>query len=52
MRKSILAISTATAAALLIASLCVFVVVFTTMFYAVSRLRKDNPIDAIRMENT
>ena len=38
--------------ALLIASLCVFVVVFTTMFYAVSRLRKDNPIDAIRMENT
>ena len=38
--------------ALLIASLCVFVVVFTTMFYAVTRLRKDNPIDAIRMENT
>lgn len=38
--------------ALLIAALCVFIVVFTTMFYAVSRLRKDNPIDAIRMENT
>ena len=38
--------------ALLIAALCVFVVVFTTMFYAVSRLRKDNPIEAIRMENT
>jgi len=38
--------------ALLIAALCVFFVVFTTMFYAVSRLRKDNPIDAIRMENT
>ena len=38
--------------ALLIASLCVFVVVFTTMFYAISRLRKDNPIEAIRMENT
>lgn len=38
--------------ALLIAALCVFVVVFTTMFYAVSRLRKDNPIDAIRMENS
>ena len=37
---------------LLIAALCVFIVVFTTMFYAVSRLRKDNPIDAIRMENT
>ena len=38
--------------ALLIASICVFTVVFTTMFYAVSRLRKDNPIEAIRMENT
>ena len=38
--------------ALLIAALCVFFVVFTTMFYAVSQLRKDNPIDAIRMENT
>lgn len=38
--------------ALLIAALCVFAVVFTTMFYAVSKLRKDNPIDAIRMETT
>lgn len=38
--------------ALLIAALCVFLVVFTTMFYAMSKLRKDNPIDAIRMENT
>ncbi len=38
--------------ALLIAALCVFFVVFTTMFYAMSKLRKDNPIDAIRMENT
>ena len=37
--------------ALLIASVCVFAVVFITMFYAVSKLRKDNPIDAIRMEN-
>lgn len=37
--------------ALLIAALCVFVVVFTTMFYAVSKLRRDNPIEAIRMEN-
>ena len=37
--------------ALLIAAICVFLVVFTTMFYAVSKLRKDNPIDAIRMEN-
>ncbi len=38
--------------ALLIGALCVFLVVFTTMSYAVSKLRKDNPIDAIRMENT
>lgn len=38
--------------ALLIAALCVFFVVFTTMFYAISRLRKGNPIEAIRMENT
>ena len=30
----------------------IFVVVFISMFYAVSKLRKDNPIDAIRMENT
>ena len=38
-------------AAMIIASGCVFLVVFTSMFYAVSKLRKDNPIDAIRMEN-
>ena len=37
--------------ALLIAALCVFIVVFTTMFYAMSKLRRDNPIDAIRMDN-
>ena len=37
--------------ALLIASACVFLVVFITMFYAIVKLRKDNPIDAIRMEN-
>lgn len=37
--------------AVLISALCVFTVVFITMFYAVARLRKDNPIDAIRMEN-
>ncbi len=30
----------------------VFLIVFATTFYAVSKLRKDNPIDAIRMENT
>ena len=37
--------------ALLIAALSVFAVVFITMFYAMSKLRRDNPIDAIRMEN-
>lgn len=30
---------------------CIFVVVFISMFYAVSKLRKDNPVDAIRAEN-
>lgn len=30
----------------------IFAVVFISMYYAVSKLRKDNPIDAIRMENT
>lgn len=38
--------------ALMIAVVCVFLVVFTTMFYAVSKLRKDNPIEAIRIETT
>lgn len=38
--------------AILIATVCVFLVVFISMFYAVSKLRKDNPIEAIRMENT
>ena len=35
-----------------IAVVSVFLIVFVTMFYAVTKLRKDNPIDAIRMENT
>ena len=39
-------------AAIAIATVCVFIVVFASMFYAVTKLRKDNPIDAIRMENT
>ncbi len=39
-------------AELLLAAGIIFLVVATTMFYAVSKLRKDNPIDAIRMENT
>jgi len=30
----------------------VFAVVFISMFYALSKLKKDNPIEAIRMENT
>ena len=32
-------------------SLMVFLIVFASAFYAVSKLRRDNPIDAIRMEN-
>ena len=38
--------------AVVIAALSVFIVVFSTMFYAMTRLRRDNPIEAIRMENT
>ena len=34
-----------------ISIVCVFVVVFMSMLYALSKLRKDNPIEAIRMEN-
>ena len=34
-----------------IAIACVFVVVFLSMLYALSKLKKDNPIEAIRMEN-
>ncbi len=37
--------------AMAVAALCVFLVVFASMFYAVTKLRKDNPIDAIRQEN-
>lgn len=37
---------------LTIAAGIIFFVVAVTMFYAISKLRKDNPIDAIRMENT
>ena len=36
--------------AVLSAIVSVFVVVFVTMFYAASKLRKDNPIEAIRQE--
>lgn len=38
--------------AFLTAAVCVFTVVFVTMFYAVRKLKCDNPIEAIRMENT
>lgn len=38
-------------AAIAMAALSVFTVVFITMFYAVSKLRRDDPIDAIRMDN-
>ena len=37
--------------AIAVAAVSVFAVVFITMFYAVSKLRTDNPMDAIRMEN-
>ena len=37
--------------AIVIAVACIFMIVFITMFYAVTKLRKDNPIDAIRIEN-
>ncbi len=33
---------------MLVAALCVFAVVFASMFYAVTKLRRDNPIEAIR----
>lgn len=32
------------------AIVCVFIIVFSTMFYSASKLRKDNPIEAIRQE--
>ena len=38
-------------AAAMIAVVSVFLVVFTSMLYAVTKLRKDNPIDALRAEN-
>lgn len=30
---------------------CIFLVVFVTMLYGIGKLKKDNPIDAIRLEN-
>lgn len=38
--------------AVLVATASVFLVVGSSMLYALTRIRKDNPIDAIRMENT
>lgn len=35
----------------LIAVLSVFAVVFITMMYSMSKVKKDNPIDALRNEN-
>lgn len=37
--------------AIIIASLSVFAVVFTTMLYSMNKLKKDNPIDALKNEN-
>ena len=36
----------------LIASLSVFLVVFVSMMYAMRKVKKDNPIDALKEENT
>ncbi len=36
---------------LIIAAGCIFVTVFITMFYAVSKLKKENPIEAIRSQD-
>ncbi len=38
--------------AALIAGACIFLTVFLSMFYAVTKLRRDNPIEAIRTELT
>ncbi|MBQ3049567.1 MAG: ABC transporter permease [Oscillospiraceae bacterium] len=37
--------------ALLVATLSVFAVVFATMLYAMSKIKRDNPIDALKNEN-
>lgn len=37
--------------AIVIAAGCIFLTVFITMFYAVSKLKKQNPIEAIRCES-
>lgn len=36
---------------IIISVLSVFVVIFITMFYAVQKIKKDNPIDALKNEN-
>ena len=37
--------------AVIIAVLSVFIVVFSTMMYSMSKIKKDNPIDALKNEN-
>ena len=37
--------------AVVLAVSSVFAVVFTTMIYSMSKIKKDNPIDALRNEN-
>ena len=34
-----------------IACACVFLVVFVTMLYSISKIKKENPIDALKNEN-
>ena len=35
-----------------ISALSVFLVVFVTMLYAMSKIKKDDPIEALKNENT
>ena len=34
-----------------VAVICVFLVVFVSMLYAVSKIRRDNPVEALKEEN-
>ena len=38
-------------ASIIIVCICVFVIVFTSMLYSMSKIKKDNPIDALRNDN-
>jgi len=38
-------------ASIIIVCICVFVIVFASMLYSMSKIKKDNPIDALRNDN-